>query len=64
MEQDIQQLDEGSRPKASCVEVLSIREVKVAVKQLHMLFVIFSQLIDVARRPAFQQINVDLQSVI
>ncbi len=59
MEQDIQQLDESSGPKACCVEVLSVCEVKVAVEQLHMLFVIFSQLIDVACGPAFQCTNLD-----
>ncbi len=62
MEQDIQQLDESSGPKACCVEVLSVCEVKVAVKKLHMLFVVFSQLIDVACGPAFQHTSVDLHS--
>lgn len=48
MEQDIQQMDESSRPKAGCVEVLCICEVKVAVEKLHMLLVVLCQLIDVA----------------
>ena len=40
MEQYIQQLNEGTRAKASCVEVLCVCEVKVAVEQLHMLLVV------------------------
>ena len=41
VEQHIQQRNKGSGTKASCVEMLSIREVKVAVEQLHMLLVVF-----------------------
>ena len=40
VEQNIQQLYECSRSKASCVKVLSVCEVKVAVEQLHMLLVV------------------------
>ena len=48
MEQHIQQLDECSRPKTGCVEVLCVCEVKVAVEELHMLLVILCKLVDVA----------------
>ena len=40
MEQHIQKVDECSGPKAGCVEMLCVSEVKVAVEQLHMLLVV------------------------
>ena len=48
MEQHIQQVDESSGTKSGCMEVLCVCEVKVAVEELHMLLVVFCQLIDVA----------------
>lgn len=48
MEQHIQQVDKSSGTKAGCMEVLCVCEVKVAVEELHMLLVVFCQLIDVA----------------
>ena len=48
MEQHIQKLDKGPWPEASCVEVLRIGEVKVAVEELHMLLVVLSKRVYVA----------------
>lgn len=40
MEEHVQEMNECSRTKPCCVEVLSICEVEVTVEQLHMLLVV------------------------